>query len=166
MAIARRAAAAKSTVRRTTHFSISFGLFSEEPRELPRGSIFNLLQRCPRSNRARRAKVSPEDCEFNLCRIKCFVNRQCMEVSFGAVFHREHGNYFRRRLTFMLWFASRGSPSDLRAQTFSRLCRIGTSPQGVDILSTVQQHFVLSHRFALDRIFAVVYSAPSDSGGT
>ena len=66
----------------------------------------------------------------------------------------------------MLWFAARGSRNDLRTQAFPPLCRFGRIPQGVDILSTDQQHFVLSRRFSLDRIFAVVYIASSDSGGT
>ena len=66
----------------------------------------------------------------------------------------------------MLWCAVRGSRNGLRTQPLPLLCRIGRLPQGVDILSTEQQHFVLSRRFSLDRIFAVVYIASSDSGGT
>src|ERR1700686_7482 len=67
---------------------------------------------------------------------------------------------------FVLWFEVRESRSDFCTQLFPFLCRIGTSPQGGDILSTQQQHFVLSRRFSLDRNFTVVYIAPSDSGGT
>src|SRR5271169_2790501 len=46
----------------------------------------------------------------------------------------------------------------------SQLCPFGTSPLGIDTLSTGHQDFVLCHRFSLDRNFAFVYIAPSDSG--
>ena len=47
---------------------------------------------------------------------------------------------------------------------FSAWCLSETSPLGIDILGTEQQHFVVSRRFSLDRNFTVVYIATSDSG--
>ena len=48
---------------------------------------------------------------------------------------------------------------------FPSCARIGTSPQGVDILNTEYQHFVLFLPFSLDRFFAVVYIAALRSRG-
>jgi hypothetical protein len=44
------------------------------------------------------------------------------------------------------------------------LWRFETIPLGIDSLSTQQQDFVFQHAFPLDRIFALDYIAPSDSG--
>ena len=129
---------------------------------------------------ASRAKMLQH--RFNLCRIRCLVNRHRGQIHCSGYAPagltivtkapQQNTSGVRGALVNIILpyaFLCYGSPCESAGVSsarnrFSALCLSGTPPLGIDILSTGQQHFVLSRRFSLDRNFAVVYIAPSDSG--